>query len=418
MTATAHVYAKLRAARARLILERPFIGALVMHLPLTEADSRWCDTIATDARAFYFNADYVESLDFAEAQFVLAHAALHCALRHFARRAHRTLRRWDLACDYAVNQLLADDGLKAPRDALLDPAYRGMSAEEIYPLIAPDMEQAPLDRHIADGARVHAAVAAVNAAAAARDDAAVNGAQAPYGEHNSWDDAGDTHLREPPASTLPREPNPAEREALAVAWHSRLAAASQQARHAGRLSGAWLRLLADFAEPALPWRTLLARYMMSAARHDYSFARPARRDGDALMPRLASTEIDVCIALDTSGSIDAGELAEFAAEVDSLKSQIRARVTLLACDERLDPRGPWRFDAWESVVLPAGLAGGGGTHFEPVFDWIGSAQYSPDVLVYFTDGEGEFPKAAPRYPVVWLVKGNAPVPWGERLQLN
>ena len=420
MNAAGDAHAKLRAARARLILERPFIGALVMHLPLTAADARWCNTIATDARAFYFNPEYVGSLDLAETQFVLAHAALHCALRHFARRAHRTLRRWDVACDYAVNQLLADDGLKAPRDALLERAYRGMSAEEIYPLIAPERERSTLDRHLADEAGAAQGPGARGATPHSRDGESGRGElmRRAVGELDAWDDAEDCHSRGHASQAPPREPSPTEREALAVAWHGRLAAASQHARHAGRLSGSWMRLVSDFAAPVLPWRMLLSRYMMSAARDDYSFRRPARREGDALMPRLANGEGDVCVALDTSGSIAPGELADFAAEVDSLKSQMRARVTLLACDERLDARAPWRFDPWEPLVLPPDFEGGGGTSFEPVFDWISAAHYSPDVLVYFTDGEGDFPASAPQFPVVWLVKGKARVPWGERIQLN
>jgi len=42
----------------------------------------------------------------------------------------------------------------------------------------------------------------------------------------------------------------------------------------------------------------------------------------------------------------------------------------------------------------------------------------PDLLLYFTDAEGEFPEQQPQYPVVWLVKGKEPVPWGQRIQLN
>jgi predicted metal-dependent peptidase len=38
--------------------------------------------------------------------------------------------------------------------------------------------------------------------------------------------------------------------------------------------------------------------------------------------------------------------------------------------------------------------------------------------VYFTDAEGEFPRQEPRTPVLWLVKGRAKVPWGQRIQLN
>jgi predicted metal-dependent peptidase len=94
-------------------------------------------------------------------------------------------------------------------------------------------------------------------------------------------------------------------------------------------------------------------------------------------------------------------------------------VTLLACDEAIDPRAPWRFEAWEPLQMPTDLKGGGGTCFVPVFDWISRGHFRPDALVYFTDAVGEFPASAPDYPVVWLVKGgSAAVPWGERIQVD
>jgi len=158
--------------------------------------------------------------------------------------------------------------------------------------------------------------------------------------------------------------------------------------------------------------------LMNLARDDYSFQRPSRRDGDALLPRLSSGELDLHVAIDTSGSIRAEELAQFATELDALKGQVRARVTLHACDERLDMRGPWHFEACEAMLLPDGLEGGGGTSFVPVFEWIAARRQRPGALLFFTDAEGEFPVAAPDYPVIWLVKGRGTVPWGERIQLN
>jgi predicted metal-dependent peptidase len=116
--------------------------------------------------------------------------------------------------------------------------------------------------------------------------------------------------------------------------------------------------------------------------------------------------------------VSAGELAAFAAEVDALKAQVRARVTLMACDEALDPRSPWVFESWEPLVLPPRLCGGGGTRFDPVFERIAGEHRRPDALIYFTDAVGEFPAVAPDYPVLWLVKGAGRVPWGERIQLN
>ena len=98
---------KLSAARIRLILDKPFIGALALRLPLKVADPAWCPTTGTDARAFYYNPAYIEALRIDEVQFVMAHEALHCALSHFARRQHRVKHRWDLACDFAINPTLA-----------------------------------------------------------------------------------------------------------------------------------------------------------------------------------------------------------------------------------------------------------------------------------------------------------------------
>ena len=150
----------------------------------------------------------------------------------------------------------------------------------------------------------------------------------------------------------------------------------------------------------------------------FTFARPNRREGDAILPGVASHRIELTIAIDTSGSISPADLQTFTTELDALKGQIRASVTLLACDAELAEGSPWCFEPWESFVLPAELGGGGSTRFTPVFEWIEAEGRRPDALVYFTDAQGEFPANEPPYPVLWLVQGNGPVPWGERVQLN
>ena len=82
------------------------------------------------------------------------------------------------------------------------------------------------------------------------------------------------------------------------------------------------------------------------------------------------------------------------------------------------PGAPFPFEPWETFTCPERLPGGGGTSLRPVFDWIDRQDKAPDLLVYFTDAQGEFPEREPPYPVIWLVKGRAQVPWGQRIQLN
>jgi predicted metal-dependent peptidase len=393
--------AKLAAARTRLALERPFIGALVLHLPARPSPR--VRTMATDARALYYNPAHVDALSFADTQFLLAHEALHCALLHFARRGHRLRARWDRACDYAVNQLLADDGLRPPVEALFNPAYRGLSAEAIYPQLRDDVPESTLDEHWFGGG---------SSAGEGVDEAASTGGEA------APDETFMAAHRDGFDEIATRAPTVTQTAALADAWQERLAAAALEAEGTGRLGSSWASVLGDLAEPRLAWRALLDRFVRSVAREDYAFTRPARREGDAILPGPSSAEIDIVLAVDTSGSIALDDFRRFVEEMDALKGQVRARVTLLACDLGIAPGAPWRFEPWERIVLPASLAGGGGTRFTPVFEWVEASGLRPDALVYFTDALGEFPASPPPYPVLWLVQGNAPVPFGERVSLN
>lgn len=417
-TAGRSAYAKLQAARARLILDRPFIGALLLHLPMVQ--SARCATIGTDGRRIDFDAGYIDAMTLRQTQFMLAHQALHCALGHFARRGHRVRSRWDIACDFAVNQLLVDEGMELPPGALAEARYRGLSAEEIYPLIAAGDSRAALDVHVFDGASSGGAASA--AAAPTRDrreGASQDDLRDAFGaaDEDMWSDAAPHRRRHAEAAEMPSASLPSL-EALAQQWQMRLATAAQLAERAGRLGASWQRVLGRMLKPALPWSALLARHLASRAREDYSFQRPSRRDGAAILPRLHASQLELFVVLDTSGSVSEAQLSAFAAEIEAIKGQVRARITLHACDERLAAGGPWVFEPWEPILLPPAINGGSGTDFRPAFDWIREAMHRPDLLVYFTDAEGDFPASAPPYPVIWLVKGPAPVPWGERIQLN
>lgn len=373
---------KLAAARTRLILDKPFLGALAMRLPLVAAGA-WCETTASDARSLYYNPQWIAGLSNAQAQFVLAHEALHCALGHFARRGHRLKPRWDLACDFAVNPLLVAEGLAPPPGAVVHEVYAGMAAEEIYPCLGDRIDDETMDDHLW-----------------ADQEGGQNGA---------------------PQEDKPQLPSASEREQLEQQWRRHLAGAAQRAREAGRLSGVMGRLVEAALAPQVSWRALLAGYLSQTAREDYSYQRPGRRGGgpgEPILPALRSRAGELVVALDVSGSVGETDLAQFVGELNAIKGAQPVRITLLACDAALAPGSPWICEHWQALELPRQFAGGGGTDFNPVFDWLAERGMRPDALIYFTDADGIFPPAAPEYPVIWLVKGKRPVPWGRRLTLN
>jgi predicted metal-dependent peptidase len=386
---------KLTAARTRLILDKPFLGALALRLPMIAADPKWCQTTSTDARSFYYNPAYIDALSLEQAQFLLANQALHCALSHFARRQHRSRFRWNIAGDHAINPLLVKEGLTPPPGTLVLDCYEGMTAEEIYPYIDENDSDEPSESPQHDG-----------------DGSGESKEEAKGQEPN------DSGRDEVGGAAEPQPLSASEQESLAAQWQQRLAGAAQQAQQAGKLGGILGRMVGEMMQPKLPWRLLLARYMTQYARDDYSYMRPSRREGAMILPSLRSAQADILVVLDTSGSISEQEIDEFMSEVNAIKGQLRARIVLHACDTALAEDGPWIFEAWDEFRLPKAIQGGGGTDFRPVFEWISRQGREPDLLLYFTDALGEFPLHEPPFPVLWLVKGRAPVPWGQRIQLN
>ena len=370
----------MAAARTRLILDKPFLGALALRLPLVEIAAEDCRSTRCDGKQLFYNRAYIDSLDIGETQFALSREALHCALLHLFRRGNRDARLWNRACDLAVNSILIRDGLKPTPDSEYRPEYDGLTAEEIYPLLASD--DAP-------------------------------------GEQSKRPADSDDEEQQSSAGQIEQGMRPRDMEILATQWQQRLAAAAQQALQAGKLSAELARLVDIFLQPKLPWRNLLAQHLSATARNDYSYSRPSSRRGDpAVFAGLRSDEIDLVVAVDTSGSIRETEIEEFLAEINAIKGQIRARIALLCCDAEIDAGFPVYFEAWDDFDFEPRISGGGGTDFRPVFEWIERQDRQPDSLVYFTDACGAFPEHEPPYPVLWLVKGGQDVPFGARIQLN
>ncbi len=388
---------KLIAARTKLILDKPFLGVLVLRLPMVEADPKWCQTVATDARCFYYNPHYVAALSSEQTQFVLAHEALHCGLSHFARRQHRQKQRWDLACDYAINPLLLQDGLSPPPGVLIFDEHEGMTAEEIYPLIDENNDDKPMDKHVYDE----------------QQNSQPNQVALPSTQQSDPNNTGGQQIQK----TQPPPLSETEKQTLAVQWQQRLVGAAQQAFQAGKLQGAMARIVDHFLQPQLPWQALLASYLSMTAKDDYTYMRPSRREGNAIYPSLRSGQINIVIVLDISGSISNAEIKAFLSEINALKGQLRATIALFACDDKLTEDSPWFYEPWEDFSAPKQFKGGGGTDFRPAFDYLNKLGQTPELLIYFTDAQGVFPQEPNHYPVIWLVKGKSKVPWGKVVYL-
>ena len=116
MSTASDLFAKARAA---LLVSAPFWGVLSLRLAPVEDSS--IQTMKTDGVSIHYNPDFVKGLSRSVLRSGIAHETLHCAALHHTRREGRDLRRWNIACDHAINPLLAQAGFELPEGALFDP---------------------------------------------------------------------------------------------------------------------------------------------------------------------------------------------------------------------------------------------------------------------------------------------------------
>ncbi|MGD0104318.1 MAG: VWA-like domain-containing protein [Rhodopila sp.] len=387
MAAASDLFAKARAA---LLVNAPFWGVLSLRLAPVEDPS--IETMETNGVSIRYNPDFVAGLSRGLLRTIIAHETMHCAALHHTRRDGRDPQRWNIACDHAINPLLAEAGFELPDGALLDPAYAGLSAEEIYARLPRDAGE---NGDGPDG----------------NDPGGMGGvADPPTGGDQAGDRTGDPGPSGEPGVGAPSAADLARQEET---WLIATAQAEATAKAMGVGAGEAARAIRDQVAPKVDWRDVLRRYLSAAAKSDYAWTPPNRRyiARGIYLPSLRSETLGpVVVAVDTSGSIDDATLAAFAAEISAIMDEaVPEAIHVVYCDDAV--AGTETYGPGDVVHLTP--HGGGGTAFRPVFDWIARSDIQPVCVVYLTDLCGSDFGPAPDYPVLWVSTDLSHAPFGE-----
>jgi len=392
---------RISKQRTALVLSQPFFGALALRLKVVEDPS--CETFWVDGESLGYNPEYLASLSDLEARGVLAHDVLHVANGHCWRMGARDPKRWNDACDYAVNPLVLDAGLILPRGALLDARFTGKSAEEIYGQLTEEARQKAKKPGKQPGKQPDAQPAPGPDKQKGKSEQS-----GPPGKPDQNSDQG-----QPAGSAQPSTPalnscgeirpyQGEDKPTKEAEWKVAVIQAAKAAQMHGKLPGSLQAMVGEAVRPVVDWRAVLQRFAQQASPSDYSFAVPNRRylHLGFYLPSLHMPAIAHAVFVrDSSGSVSAETQAQFNAEILSTFYSLQpARLIVMDCDTRVTQVQTFeRGDSPE--ILP--VRGGGGTAFVAPFEKVLSEGINPAFLVYLTDMDGRFPAAVPYYPVLW-----------------
>ena len=361
---------RITIARVGLLLRHPFFGNMATRLQIKSADD-WLGTAAVDGRNLYFNTQFFNAMSNKEIEFVIAHEILHCVFDHLTRREDRIPSIYNIAADYIVNNLLVRDhiGIKPTFiDCYQDFKYDKWSSEEVYDDILEDAKNKGEDflKQLGELLDEH-----IDWEGEDSKDGKPSGSGADGKESKSRP----TYTKE----ELKKIKDEIKENMISAA----------QSSGAGNTPGEIQRMIKELTEPKMNWREILRQQIQSTIRNDYTFSRPSRKGQmtGAILPGMNFDEtIDICIALDMSGSIGNHQAKDFLSEIKGIMDEYKDYNIKLWCfDTKVYNEQDFSADGGDNL-LDYEIMGGGGTDFVANWTYMKENDIQPKKFIMFTDG--------------------------------
>lgn len=417
------VVTDMEKARAALILRDHFFGCLALRLELINDPS--CPTAATNGIFLKYSDTYLEEIkkEYGATEYpdylkgLWAHEVLHNALAHHTRRGQRDPRLWNVACDYAVDQILVDAKYKVPH-ALVKAEYEGLGAEAIFAKLQEEQSQKQSCPKCGKGQGPPPQFGGGSGDDSGDDPGCdtCEGDGLPQGAGEVQDFPGN-------GDGPPSEGDMAQQE---QEWKVATVQAAQAAKMQGNMPSGLQQFVDNLTDPKVPWTEALARWLTEVAKNDYSWNQPNRRHmiRGIYLPHLESEEIGkIGIFWDTSGSVGSKEAALIISETAGiLQEYTGVNILLIHCDSRIPEGGVQHIDN-ETDLSGLKPLGGGGTNFVPPFEYVVEKDEELVGAIYMTDGECSSFAPEPDFPVIWCLTQKPSwmkwePPYGETIYIN
>ncbi len=374
---------KISQAKAKLLVEYPYFGTVASQLKLVANDD--IEAFKSDGVTLEYNSDFFHELELEEMEFVFANGAMHASLLHQNRKSNRSGWLWQLATDYAINDMLVENGLERPYQAHYSKRFSGLYAEEIYAELKEDILRDELEYEA--------------------------------------DHLEDVKEDETPEENKTQTERLTQDETLQEQLFEEFAKSVLEAEMLQEQLPQSIERFFDIAKSGkIDWRRELKDAIERFHKDDYTLLPPSKKFlyMGLYLPSCVSETFKLVVAIDSSGSIDDTQLRLFLSELDFLMLHVQNyQIDLLVCDEKIHSHTVFeKGEVLESAFEQEELKGGGATDFRPVFEFVERELHSTRLLLYFTDLEGTFPSNPPHYHVKWVTESPKETPFGELLLLE
>lgn len=383
---------RLLMSRMRLLINNGFYGLLLMHMIYSIDEN--CETAATDGHRIFFGPKFLDEISDSELDFIMMHEILHVVLQHCMRQGDRDNEQFNIACDIVVNSnILLSNNMNRKTITLkkygesMHVAPDGKegyeyTAEQIYAMLPPPPKNRKQGRK--------------------------TDAPAVWDDHTRWGmDEEDDTIRD--------------------VWVKRFEDACEAisirdpSNQRGLLPLFAERLFKELRKPQTDWRMILNEFVQEEIV-DYSFTPPDRRFDESpfFLPDFNDKDDlvdDILFMIDTSGSMSDDMITAAYSEVKGAIDQFDGKLKgwLGFFDAAIIEPKPFTSEEEFKIIKPAG---GGGTDFQIVFEYVHKFMQSkyPASIIILTDGFAPFPKEklSMGIPVLWLLNNEEVTPpWGK-----
>lgn len=345
-----------------------YAGVLVMGKTTVVDD---IPTACTDGVNEKYGEAFLNKLMLPEVRGLKLHEGLHKVFKHTVRGLpywKKNPKLANMAADYVVNDVIMNIKdkafIKLPDGGLYDPKFHGWSYPEIYRHLEKEEEQGGQG----------------------------NGAGQPFDEHDMSN-----------AEQMSAEEMKEYVDQVNEAIH-------QGGLLAGRFGQKLPRSVTETLQPKVDWTTALREFVSSIAQgndeHTYRKFDKRMILDDIIQPGVMSEKIgDIVVAIDTSGSISASMINEFASELQSICEQVNPdALRVMWWDTTVSSEQVFTPDNFNDITKLLKPTGGGGTSVSCVSEHIVKSNYKADCVLVFTDGHVEDDiKWDVMCPTLWLV---------------